>query len=66
MFRAGLKTGFLLGIAAALIAKLAQTTDRRAWQDAQTAAGTAGLVRQEQLREQLADARAGRLHDDQP
>lgn len=66
MFRAGLKTGFLLGVAAALIAKLAQTTDQRTWRDAQTAASTAGLVRQEQLRERLADARAGRLHDDQP
>ena len=37
-FRAGLKTGFVLGAAAALIAKIAQTTDEQAWRDAQAAA----------------------------
>lgn len=59
MFRAGVKTGFFFGAAAALIFKIARTTDERAWRDAQTAANTTSLLRQDELRGRLADARSG-------
>ena len=59
MFRAGLKTGFFFGVAAALILKIARTTDERAWRDAQTAANTTSLLRQDELRGRLAEARSG-------
>ena len=58
-FRAGLKTGFVLGAAAALIAKIAQTTDEQAWRDAQAAANVTSELTAEELRQRLARKRAG-------
>lgn len=58
-FRAGLKTGFVLGAAAALIAKVAQTTDEQAWREAQTAANVSSELTAEEMRQRLARKRAG-------
>ena len=58
-FRAGLKTGFVLGAAAALIAKVAQTTDEQAWREAQTAANVSSELAAEEMRQRLARKRAG-------
>ena len=58
-FRAGLKTGFVLGAAAALIAKIAQTTDEQAWRDAQAAANVTSELTAEEMRQRLARKRAG-------
>lgn len=58
-FRAGLKTGFVLGAAAALIAKIAQTTDERAWREAQTAADVTAELTADEMRRRLARKRAG-------
>ena len=57
-FRGGLKTGFVLGAAAALIAKIAQTTDERAWRDAQTAADVTAELTAEEMRRRLERKRA--------
>ena len=66
MFRAGVKTGFFFGVAGALIFKIMQTTDERAWRDAQTAANTTSLLRQDELRGRLAEARSGEARDGGP
>lgn len=58
-FRGGLKTGFVLGAAAALIAKIAQTTDERAWRDAQTAADVTAELTAQEMRKRLERKRAG-------
>ena len=57
-FRGGLKTGFVLGAAAALIAKIAQTTDERAWRDARTAANVTAELAAEEMRQRLERKRA--------